>query len=113
MAAANLRAHVYGIPENRDRAAITKMVEAVTVEEFVPKSGVKIATTEAEAARNDGFMGRTLCIVLYCIMRPYTEDRLDHYRIGIPRELSEIQSQSWLSERSLTCDPCHHRGPIF
>ena len=23
------------------------------------------------------------CIVLYCIMRPYTEGRLDRYRIGI------------------------------
>ena len=26
------------------------------------------------------------CIVLYCIMRPYTEAQLDRYRIGIPRE---------------------------
>ena len=34
--------------------------------------------------------------------------RLDRYRIGIPRELSEIRS-----EGSLTCDPYHHRGPIF
>ena len=49
--------------------------------------------------------------VLYCIMRPYTEGRLDRYRIGIPRELSEIRTQPWLSEGSLTCDPCHHRGP--
>ena len=30
--------------------------------------------------------------------------RLDRYRIGIPRELSEIRSQPWLSEGSLTCD---------
>ena len=28
--------------------------------------------------------------------------------IGIPRELSEIRTQPWLSEGSLTCDPCHH-----
>ena len=53
------------------------------------------------------------CIVLYCIMRPYTEGCLDRYRIGIPRELSEIRNQPWLSEGSLTCDPYHHRGPIF
>ena len=53
------------------------------------------------------------CIVLYCIMRPYTDGRLDRYRIGIPRELTEIRTQPWLSEGSLTCDPCHHRGPIF
>ena len=39
--------------------------------------------------------------------------RLDRYRIGIPRELSEIRTQPWLSEESLTCDPYHHRGPIF
>ena len=31
--------------------------------------------------------------VLYCIMRPYTHGRLDRYRIGIPRELSEIRTQ--------------------
>ena len=45
------------------------------------------------------------CIVLYCIMRPYTDGRLDRYRIGVP--------QPWLSEGSLTCNPYHHRGPIF
>ena len=38
--------------------------------------------------------------------------RLDRYRIGIPRELSEIRTQPWLSEGSLTRDPCHHRGPL-
>ena len=45
-------------------------------------------------------------------MRPdNTEGRLDHYRIGIG--VSEIRTQPWLSEGSLTCDPCHHKGPIF
>ena len=39
-------------------------------------------------------------------MRSYTEGRLDRYRIGIPPELSEIRTQPWLSEGSLTCDPC-------
>ena len=39
--------------------------------------------------------------------------RLDRYRIGIPRELSEICTQPWLSEGSLTCDLYHHRGSIF
>ena len=34
--------------------------------------------------------------------------RLDSYRIGIPRELSEIRTQPWLSEESLTCDPYYH-----
>ena len=50
---------------------------------------------------------------LYCIMRPYTEGRLESYRIGIPRELSEIRTQPWLSEGSVTCDPCHHKDPSF
>ena len=50
---------------------------------------------------------------MYCIMRPYTEGQLDRYRIGIPQELSEIRTQPWLSEGSLTCDPYHNRGPIF
>ena len=31
--------------------------------------------------------------------------RFDRYRIGIPRELSEIRTQPWLSEGSLTYDP--------
>ena len=53
------------------------------------------------------------CIGLHCIMRPYTEGRLDRYCIGIPQELSEISPQPWLGEGSLTCDPCHNRGPIF
>ena len=53
------------------------------------------------------------CTVLYCIMRPYTEGRLGPYCIGILRELAEIGTQPWLSEGSLTCDPCHHKGTIF
>ena len=32
------------------------------------------------------------CIVLYCIMRPYTDGQLDRYHIGISRELSEIRT---------------------
>ena len=53
--------------------------------------------------------------VLYCIVLwgPILMARLDRYRIGIPRELSEIRTQPWLSEGSLTCDQYHHRGPIF
>ena len=38
--------------------------------------------------------------------------RLDRYRIGIPRELSEIRTQPWLSEGSLTCDPANHINHI-
>jgi ubiquitin-activating enzyme E1 len=46
---ANLKAAVYGIPEIRDRHLIEEMVEKVKVPEFVPRSGVKIAVTEADA----------------------------------------------------------------
>ena len=53
------------------------------------------------------------CIVLYCIMRSYTEGRLGRYCLGIPRELSKVPTLPWLSKGSLTCDLCHYRGPIF
>jgi ubiquitin-activating enzyme E1 len=49
VSAANLKAEVYGIPQNRDRAAVAAMVDAVVVPEFVPRSSVKIAVTDAEA----------------------------------------------------------------
>ena len=39
--------------------------------------------------------------------------RLDRYRIGIPRELSEIRTQPWLSEESITCDPYHLEPSTF
>ncbi|XP_047102553.1 ubiquitin-like modifier-activating enzyme 1 [Schistocerca piceifrons] len=48
IAAANLKAEVYGIPQNRDRGAIASIVEAVEVPEFVPKSGVKIAVNDSQ-----------------------------------------------------------------
>ena len=65
-----------------------------------------------EFYENNNFFYR---IVLYCIVLrdPILMARLNRYRIGIPRELSEIRTQPWLSEGSLTCDPYHHRGPIF
>lgn len=49
VAAANLRAEMYGIKQVRDRQAIANMVQAVEVPEFIPKSGVKIDVTDAEA----------------------------------------------------------------
>lgn len=54
LAAANLKAEVYGIPQNRDRDAIVNMVEHVEVPEFVPKSGVKIAVTDAQMQVSNG-----------------------------------------------------------
>ena len=53
-----------------------------------------------------------IIFVLYCIMRPYRRPiRPLSYRHSSGE--SEIRTQPWLSEGSLTCDPYHHRGPIF
>jgi len=56
-AGANLRAEIYGIEKNKDRAAIKAIIETINIPQFVPKSGVKIAVTDAEAqAQNDAAM---------------------------------------------------------
>lgn len=56
VAAANLRAYTYDLPANRNTENIKDIVDKVTVPTFVPRSGVKIAVTEAEAESqgNDG-----------------------------------------------------------
>ncbi|KAJ2938005.1 hypothetical protein O0L34_g14459 [Tuta absoluta] len=48
VAAANLRAAVYGIPHCTDREAIAQMASTVQVPEFSPRSGIKIAVTDAQ-----------------------------------------------------------------
>lgn len=48
-AGANLKAAVYGIPGVTDRSLVREMTTKVQVPEFVPRSGVKIAVTEADA----------------------------------------------------------------
>ena len=45
--AANLKAEVYGITQIRDRAQVVEMVAKVEVPELKPKSGVRIAVTDA------------------------------------------------------------------
>ncbi|XP_033645283.1 ubiquitin-like modifier-activating enzyme 1 [Asterias rubens] len=49
IAAANLRAFTYNIPQNRDPAFVIKALKGVKVREFIPRSGVKIDVTDAEA----------------------------------------------------------------
>ncbi|CAH8550043.1 unnamed protein product [Schistosoma rodhaini] len=48
-AASNLRAECYGIPQCRNLSKISEIVQSVIVPPFVPRSGVRIDVTEAEA----------------------------------------------------------------
>ena len=60
MAAANLRAAIYGIAQTRDHRAIAALVAAVDVPVFVPKTGVRIEVTESEVqSRNNGSYGQS------------------------------------------------------
>ncbi|NP_001171842.1 ubiquitin-like modifier-activating enzyme 1 [Saccoglossus kowalevskii] len=52
VSAANLKAESYGMKGNKDKAVIAGILAKVKVPEFVPRSGVKIETTEAEAAQS-------------------------------------------------------------
>ncbi|KAG8238590.1 hypothetical protein J437_LFUL018299, partial [Ladona fulva] len=54
VAAANLKAEVYGIVQNRNRDFITDVVSKVEVPPFTPKCGIKIAVTDAEAQSASG-----------------------------------------------------------
>ena len=55
VAAANLKAEIYGIKQVRDVDAIKAMVDRIKVPEFKPKSGVKISVTDADLeASNSG-----------------------------------------------------------
>ncbi|XP_053670893.1 ubiquitin-like modifier-activating enzyme 1 isoform X3 [Anopheles nili] len=58
-ATANLKAEVYGIPQQRSRDAIRKIVMSVDVPKFTPRSGVKIAVTDSalQAEENGGGVG--------------------------------------------------------
>lgn len=55
-AGANLKAEVYGLPQVRDRHLVTEMIAKVVVPKFVPRSGVKIAVTEADAEAQNSMM---------------------------------------------------------
>lgn len=54
VAAANLKAAVYGLPYNRNRDEISSIVATIHVPEFIPKSGVKIAETDSQVQVSNG-----------------------------------------------------------
>ncbi|WVQ72739.1 hypothetical protein IAR50_002299 [Cryptococcus sp. DSM 104548] len=53
IAAANLHAFNYGLKGERDPALFRKVVENMQIEEFTPKSGVKVQVNENEPVAND------------------------------------------------------------
>jgi ubiquitin-activating enzyme E1 len=52
IAAANLRAQIFGLKGEREHAPVLKVLSTVVVPPFVPQSGVKIETDEKKAAEN-------------------------------------------------------------
>ncbi|CAG5089375.1 Similar to UBA1: Ubiquitin-like modifier-activating enzyme 1 (Oryctolagus cuniculus) [Cotesia congregata] len=54
VAAANLKAAVYSMPANRNREEIARIASTVEVQPFTPKSGVKIAETDAQVQVSNG-----------------------------------------------------------
>jgi ubiquitin-activating enzyme E1 len=53
VAAANLRAHMFGIKGRTDEEYFVEVLQNVIVPDFSPQEGVKIATTETEAKESD------------------------------------------------------------
>ncbi|KAG5326324.1 UBA1 enzyme, partial [Pseudoatta argentina] len=54
VAAANLKAKVYGLSTTRDREIIARYLNSVKVPDFTPKSGVKIAETDSQVQVSNG-----------------------------------------------------------
>ncbi|XP_066591841.1 ubiquitin-like modifier-activating enzyme 1 [Prorops nasuta] len=54
VAAANLKAKVYGLPTNRDREETARIVNGVKVPIFTPKTGVRIAETDSQVQVSNG-----------------------------------------------------------
>ncbi|MGH0129178.1 UNVERIFIED_CONTAM: hypothetical protein FKN15_037618 [Acipenser sinensis] len=59
MASANLLAKTYGVPGSRDRAALVKILDAVHVPQFTPRSGVTIHVSDQELQNANSSTGET------------------------------------------------------
>ncbi|XP_049853303.1 ubiquitin-like modifier-activating enzyme 1 [Schistocerca gregaria] len=57
LAAANLKAEVHGIKQNRDLEAITNIVKGVEIPEFQPKNDIKIPINEIQGDIQDNISG--------------------------------------------------------
>ena len=58
---------MYNIKQNRNRKAVSDIAAKVEVPEFVPRSGIKIDTTDAEAsarANETGTLGKVQALFI-------------------------------------------------
>jgi ubiquitin-activating enzyme E1 len=68
IAAANLHAYNYGLKGDNDPALFQKVVSAMSVPEFTPKSGVKIQVNENEPVNNEEsgvYIGHASCRLVH------------------------------------------------
>jgi ubiquitin-activating enzyme E1 len=81
VAVANARAKIYGIDGNNDRAHIEEALSRITVAEFVPRDGVKIAASEAEMKEDTPRMNTDEQCDAILAQLP-SADSLGSYRMG-------------------------------
>jgi len=74
--AANLKAEMYGLEQNRDRKSVCALIRAVSVPEFKPKQGVKIHVNDSEA-QNAQSSGNYEQDHLDAIIKTLTEDNTE------------------------------------
>ena len=88
VAGANLKAAVYGIASNRNRAEIVKIVSNIVVPKFTPKSGVMIAETDSQVQVSNGGGNVDHERLVHIQERLPKQNQLDGLRI-IPQEFEK------------------------
>lgn len=81
VAAANLKAEVYGIPQNRNREEVKSLVAKVHVPEFVPRSGVKIAINDSQLQMANGDGGLDSDKVSKMLDQLPSKEKLANFRV--------------------------------